>query len=108
MPVNGVPISRPLARVDLFSRAQQRAPAPRLAGLAATRTLAMPFGFSMGEVVVTLGVVAVAFGPKDIPVIARGLGAWRAKPSVRAPLARRVRETPRDAPSLSASSRAIP
>ena len=34
----------------------------------------MPFGFSMGEVVVTLGVVAVAFGPKDIPVIARGLG----------------------------------
>ena len=72
LPVNGVPISRPLARVDLFSRAQQRAPAPRLAGLAATRTLAMPFGFSMGEVVVTLGVVAVAFGPKDIPVIARG------------------------------------
>lgn len=36
--------------------------------------LAMPFGFSMGEVVVTLGVVAVAFGPKDVPVIARGLG----------------------------------
>ena len=72
--IPGVPISRPLARVDLFSRAQQRPPASRLAGLAATRTLAMPFGFSMGEVVVTLGVVAVAFGPKDIPVIARGLG----------------------------------
>jgi hypothetical protein len=28
----------------------------------------------MGEVVVTVGVIAVAFGPKDIPVIARGLG----------------------------------
>ena len=34
----------------------------------------MPFGFSMGEIVVTAGAVAVAFGPKDIPVIARGLG----------------------------------
>jgi hypothetical protein len=46
----------------------------RLEGLAETPALAMPLGFSMGEVVVTLGVVAVAFGPKDIPVIARGLG----------------------------------
>jgi len=108
LPVNGVPISRPLARVDLFSRAQQRAPASRLAGLAATRTLAMPFGFSMGEVVVTLGVVAVAFGPKDIPVIARGLGRMAGQAvgacASRAPRSR----DPRDAPSLSASSRAIP
>ena len=68
----------------------------------------MPFGFSMGEVVVTLGVVAVAFGPKDIPVIARGLGRMAGQAvgacASRAPRSR----DPRDAPSLSASSRAIP
>ena len=34
----------------------------------------MPLGFSMGEILVTVGVVAVAFGPKEIPIIARGLG----------------------------------
>ena len=34
----------------------------------------MPLGFSVGEWIVTVGVVVVAFGPKDIPVIARGLG----------------------------------
>lgn len=34
----------------------------------------MPFGFSVGEWIVTVGVVTVAFGPKDIPIIARGLG----------------------------------
>ena len=33
----------------------------------------MPLGFSMGEILVTVGVVAVAFGPK-VPIIARGLG----------------------------------
>ena len=31
-------------------------------------------GFSVGEWIVTVGVVVVAFGPKDIPIIARGLG----------------------------------
>lgn len=34
----------------------------------------MPLGFSVGEWIVTVGVVVVAFGPKDIPIIARGLG----------------------------------
>ncbi len=31
-------------------------------------------GFSIGEWMVTVGVGVAAFGPKDIPVIARGLG----------------------------------
>jgi hypothetical protein len=87
--VNGVPIlvaAEVLENVSRASSASGAFVAPgrvspgasvrrsRLEGLAETPALAMPLGFSMGEVVVTLGVVAVAFGPKDIPVIARGLG----------------------------------
>ena len=34
----------------------------------------MPFGISLGELVATVGVFAVAFGPGDIPALARRLG----------------------------------
>jgi len=34
----------------------------------------MPFGFSLGELVATAGVLGVAFGPRDITKLARSLG----------------------------------
>ena len=36
--------------------------------------LQMPLGFSLGEVVATMGFVAVSFGAKEIPFLARSLG----------------------------------
>lgn len=36
--------------------------------------LGMPFGISLGELLATAGVFAVAFGPGDIPALARRFG----------------------------------